>query len=154
MAQPETQRNSQHNTARGKRRKNDPTHAVLRRIRAGKEVRAVDIGRIAEQVDQGVDDGALGASARHSARLDHVEGRVRASTHEEHAHVAGRRAVRANNHDVTDDIYHQRPDDEDGALIRVCGDKGVAEGSDEAEDVDWGGDEERYDVVEPEGFDN
>lgn len=82
MAQPETQRNSQHNTARGKRRKNDPTHAVLRRIRAGKEVRAVDIGRIAEQVDQGVDDGALGASARHSARnprLDHVEGRVRAA---------------------------------------------------------------------------
>lgn len=62
MAQPETQRNSQRNTARGKRRKNDPTHAVLRRIRAGKEVRAVDIGRIAEQVDQGVDDGALGAS--------------------------------------------------------------------------------------------
>lgn len=62
--------------------------------------------------------------------------------------------MRANNHDVTDDIYHQRPDDEDGALIRVCGDEGVAEGSDEAEDVDWGRDEERYDVVEPEGFDN
>jgi hypothetical protein len=62
--------------------------------------------------------------------------------------------VCADNQDITDDIYHQRPGNEDGALVCISGDEGVAEGGDEAEDIDWGGNEERYNVVEPEGFDD
>lgn len=62
--------------------------------------------------------------------------------------------MRADNHDVADDIDHQGPDDEDGTLVCVCGDEGVAEGGYEAEDVDWGGDKERYDVVETKGLDD
>lgn len=56
--------------------------------------------------------------------------------------------MRAYNHDVADDVYHQRPDDKNRALVCVCGEEGVAKGGYKAKDINWGSDEERYGVVE------